>query len=849
MTTRAGRLIRGAVLALVLAAPAFSQGLTEGPTRQVDPTGALMPRVTQDPALVPADAPVGPVNGTAAEKAGETQAVLDYDAWGRMADRAEAAIGDVTATSLAIEHIRALLVDWRAAFLDAQNANSARIATLRTQIAALGPAPAEGQTEAEEIAKRRSELTDQLVRLQAPGIAADEAYQRADGLIREIDRLLRDRQADQLLQLWPMPINPANWPAGFRALTTTTVSIYNETRLHWRSAEARGELGDNLPVVLALLALAAGILWRGRQWIDQLTYRLQNRASVRGRRIWAFLASLGQIVVPVLGVVLISIALQLTGMLGVLSNVIVEALPAIGMSFFTAAWLGGRVFPVGLRADAPLRLATERRAEGRVLSSSFGLLLGLETLRRVALDQLDASEAATSVLSFPIIALAGLFLFRMGQFMRRHVASEEREEDGRSYVTRLISILARGAMAVGVIGPLLAAVGYVAAASAVVFPAVMSLGLVGLLAVLQHLISDIYALVMRREESEDKDALVPVLIGFALSLATIPLFALIWGARMSDMTELWNRFREGVQLGDTKISPTVFLFFAVVFGIGYTLTRLFQGALRTTILPRTSLDQGGQNAIVSGVGYVGVFLAAVIGINAAGIDLSGLAIVAGALSVGIGFGLQNIVSNFVSGIILLIERPVSEGDWIEVGTTQGVVKSISVRSTRIQTFDKSDVIVPNSDLIAGRVTNWTRFNMSGRIVVPVAVPFTSNSRLVEKILREIAEAQPLAILSPPPVVALMGFGPEVMMFEIRMVIRDIYFQVPVRSEINHQIAERFKAEGIVFSNLHRDYLKRMADEAAAEAEALAEEAAHLAAVEAFLSAPPPRRKAPKEPKA
>ena len=123
MTTRAGRLIRGAVLALVLAAPAFSQGLTEGPTRQVDPTGALMPRVTQDPALVPADAPVGPVNGTAAEKAGETQAVLDYDAWGRMADRAEAAIGDVTATSLAIEHIRALLVDWRAAFLDAQNAN------------------------------------------------------------------------------------------------------------------------------------------------------------------------------------------------------------------------------------------------------------------------------------------------------------------------------------------------------------------------------------------------------------------------------------------------------------------------------------------------------------------------------------------------------------------------------------------------------------------------------------------------------------------------------------------------------------------------------------------------------
>ena len=821
-----GALIGGLVAVLVLGGGIGTAQTLPDPARQVDETGALLqrPPVLEENAAVTAAA-------AAADQAGSS---LDYTAWDAMAVRAENAIQDPASASDALDQLRAQLVDWREALSGAQSANSARIATLRTQIAALGAAPTDGATESEDIAKRRGELTDQLVRLQAPGIAADEAYQRADGLIREIDRLQRDRQADQLLQLWPMPINPANWPAAVRALSGTVLAIGRETAALWREPGAQGALGDNLPVVLALLVLAAAILWRGRLWIDRLTYQLQNRASVRGQRIWAFLASLGQIVVPVLGVMLLSLALVLTGMFGPIGTGIVEYLPNIGLSLFSAVWLGGRMFPVGPRPDAALHLGTDDRAQGRFLAKGFGLVLGLETLRRATLAQLDMPEAATAVLAFPFILVAGVLLLRMGQFMARHVDGEAVPDEGRSYGLRLISVLARGAMVVGIAGPVLAAVGYVSAASAMVFPAVMSLGLIGLLSVLQRLVGDIYAMVMRREDQSDADALVPVLIGFGLTLATIPLFALIWGARTADLTELWTRFREGFQLGNARISPTDFLFFAVVFGLGYTLTRMFQGALKSTILPRTGLDQGAQNATVSGVGYVGIFLAALVAINSAGIDLSGLAIVAGALSVGIGFGLQTIVSNFVSGIILLIERPVSEGDWIEVGTTSGIVKSISVRSTRIQTFDRSDVIVPNSDLIAGRVTNWTRFNRSGRIIVPVAVPFTSDSRRVEAILREIAEAQPLAVLTPAPIIALIGFGAETMNFEIRVILRDVYFQVQVRSEINHQIAERFAAEGILQSNAHRDYLRREADAAALEADDVAEALAHEQAVAAFL---------------
>lgn len=769
-----------------------------------------------------------------AQLSDEARAV--YQDWLKTASRAEEVIDAKRASSPAMEALRLELTSYRQKFQDARTANGDRISTLESQLAALGPAPEDGSAEPEDIAGLRASLEAQLKELKVPRIVAEEAYSRANGLIGEIDRIIRDRRTRRMLERGPSPLAPDSWAAAWRAMTRSGSAIWNETAFRTSSATTVERIQNSLPALLLLLLLGSLLLLRGRHWANAAGEYLRSFGS-SGRGVWGFVVSLLEVILPFAGILALAGAVNLSGILGTRGTILLEHLPSWALLILSFHWLGNQLF--SSRIDNELVPVQEGRLnETRLMVDILAVILvlqdGLRQLEIIGSIPADAHAVA----SFPLIVGAALVLLRLhriGVKQRQNQPDTDSAEDGAITVgaNRIITLVRRGTYLLGFVAPVLAAFGYVNAAEALIFPAVSTLALLAALLVVQRFLGDVYCWLSGKGQ-EARESLVPVMIGFALAALAVPLLALIWGARVADLTELWSKFLAGFQIGDVRISPTAFLTFAVVFGAGYTITRLVQGSLRNSLLPKTRIDAGGQNAITSGLGYIGIFLAALAAITSAGIDLTALGYVAGALSVGIGFGLQNIVSNFVSGIILLIERPISKGDWIEVGGLMGYVRDISVRSTRVETFDRTDVIVPNSDLISGTVTNYTRGNTVGRVIVPVGVAYGTDPRKVEAILRDIAKAHPMVLLNPAPNVVFQGFGADSLDFEIRAILRDVNWVLSVKSDMNYEIARRFDEEGIEIPYAQRDIWIR-------NPEALAQTAPQPAAApaQAAAAAPPP----------
>lgn len=303
-----------------------------------------------------------------------------------------------------------------------------------------------------------------------------------------------------------------------------------------------------------------------------------------------------------------------------------------------------------------------------------------------------------------------------------------------------------------------------------------------------------------------KGAMVPGLIWFR-----IVIFLGLWGGFAYLALNIWqlddpwlgvisSYLTGGFQIGSLNVTPTLLAGGIFAFVVILNLTRYIKNHILPHSLKYTKLDRGAREAVTSLVGYAGVTAALLIALSITGVQMQNIAIIAGALSVGIGFGLQNIVNNFISGLILLFERPVRRGDWIVAGDTEGYVKAINIRSTQIETFDKADVIVPNSELITAKVTNWMLRDPYGRISIPIGVGYDSDVEKVKEILLDVANVHPMVLkdhpqLSPPKVL-FRSFGENSLDFELRCFIRDIDKRRDVISEFNFAIIAAFRREGI-----------------------------------------------------
>lgn len=273
----------------------------------------------------------------------------------------------------------------------------------------------------------------------------------------------------------------------------------------------------------------------------------------------------------------------------------------------------------------------------------------------------------------------------------------------------------------------------------------------------------------------------------------------------------WNKLLEFGRnplftMGDTPISIATLLQFALVVVAAALAARAVRTVLRKRILPRTLMDIGMQYALSRVAGYVTLMLGLLVGLSMVGINLSSLTVLIGALGVGIGFGLQDIINNFVSGLVILFERPFAVGHRVEVGDTAGTVTRIGARSTTIVTNDNIALIIPNSEFITDRVVNWS---MGGdrrvRFAIPIGVSYDSDPRLVERLLLEVAQKNRDVLGDPAPKVVLKKFGDSSLDFELR-VWTETQSERPsaLASSIYFLIWDAFKANDIKIPFPQRD---------------------------------------------
>ncbi|MBI2255674.1 MAG: mechanosensitive ion channel family protein [Proteobacteria bacterium] len=707
-----------------------------------------------------------------------------------------------------------------------KTASQQAIQSVSAELQSLGPAPADGAPpEDEKVAATRAALAKRLAEFDGYISQAQLTTVRAQNLVAAMGVHEQGQFTAKLFKRLPSPLRPAVWLEAWQQLLTAVNDTVAAPQRWWRAVAAQGS--ETIILIGGLLLISTSLLigWQlhvflRRRWGPNPTIEEPSHA----RRILAagsmavadillpciFLAALGVLVTEI-----IPIKSDFFGTLvgGTTANLIVfllvSGLARAMLSPHTPTW---RVIPV--TPQGALQIAH------KVTLLTIAVVVFNMVYLMATKDGPDVPAAFAACVTFlrdVIVGAIALSLLR-----RDYWAAPE------ARLTGILGLVRRLLIVVACASPLLSLTGYAYLSERILIAVSATLVVVGLAWLLRSALLEGLARLMGSEVTDEGAATVPgktqalrlsfwarLLVETVLWLPAFYLLLVIYGLSPSLLNLIINRAVSGIQVGQVTLSLTEIVLALFVLVAGLFVVGRIKRWLSDQILPRSRFDVGLQNSVTAGFGYVGSIIVITLAVVTLGIDLSNIAIIAGALSVGVGFGLKTIVENFVAGILILIERPIKVGDWIVVGGTEGTVKRISVRSTEVETFDNASVIFPNSELIANSVVNWTLRDRIVRIVIPMRVVPGTDTKLVRDLLLDCARQQRRVCAEPAPTVLFKRFVDIGLEFELRCFVIDTAYVNQVTSDLNFAIDNAFRAHGIDMA--HTASVIRPKPEAAAPA--------------------------------
>ncbi len=703
----------------------------------------------------------------------------------------------------------------------------ARFEPFQSQLDALGPPPEEGAApEPAEIATQRERLGTDIAAIDGQIKQVELIIARASELDRRITRLARRQLLDQLTTSFPFPLSPDTVSTAVPEFLGVVREIVDSPFAWWQALEPNDRRTATIRAIIVVpLALAIGLFFRIalRRWfgrdptIEEPTYTRSLIAAV------AEAGATGVVPALIFAGFLYRATHQGTLIAGPFRDFVVAFCTA--MILIILAWALPRAV---LAPDHPnWRLIPVKPKNARKIGRRISVLAGIvsvDLLLRLFGEHHDTSDQLLALYVMVVSTLEATLLLSLtpsrlwtedGSGAPLDSDDEDDDEESPNKPPQTWLYLRRAVAGASVVSILAAFLGFSYLSAYLTTNLVISSVVLGVLILVRGVLRELIGAAFRSRFLMAKlrirhrmRTIAKFWFRIALDgvLAFVALVALApaWGVPQGDVWRLTSRLLSGIEIGNVTISITeifvaVFAFFAAI-----VLTRMAQRALEDQILPQTRLDAGVRNSIKVGVGYAGIALAALIAFALLGLDLSNLAIIAGALSVGIGFGLQSIVNNFVSGMILLVERPIKAGDWIQIGEHEGFVRRISVRATEIETFTKASVIIPNSELLSGALTNMTHKDQYGRVDVSVGVAYGSDVDQVMTILQEALEAHPRILKFPESSVVFLGFGDSSLDFQARGFIGSIIWRIFVQSDLLVDIYRRLNEAGIEIPFPQRD---------------------------------------------